>query len=395
MTEGTHAASTPPGPVSMDADRITRTTRRPHETAEHLERWLALTLGPGREPVITELSSPESNGMSSETLLFTARWHDDGEPTERRLVARIEPPSTAYPLFPTYDLGMQFRVLRLVGEHTAVPVPETLWYEDDPAVLGGPFFVMAQVDGRVPPDVLPYTFADNWVFDAEPAGRRRLQRSAVTAMAGIHTITPDRFDLDFLALAPSTGEDRGGSSLRGLVRQWKDYCDWVVQDAPSPLLTECFAWLEAHEPSSVGGDALSWGDGRIGNMMFRDFEVVAVLDWEMASVAPPEVDLGWLCYLHRFFHDIATDLGAEGLPDLFRPVDVATTYAEVSGYRPVDLRWFMAFAAVRHGAIMRRVTERAIFFGEADRPADIDDLILHRASLRGMLDGSYWDGLAF
>jgi hypothetical protein len=43
---------------------------------------------------------------------------------------------------------------------------------------------------------------------------------------------------------------------------------------------------------------------------------------------------------------------------------------------------------------MRRVTERAIFFGEATEPDDIDDLIIHRGSLRGMMDGSYWEGVA-
>ena len=47
-------------------------------------------------------------------------------------------------------------------------------------------------------------------------------------------------------------------------------------------------------------------------MMFRDNEVVAVLDWEMAAVAPPEVDLGWMCYLHLFFQDLAVQLGAPG-----------------------------------------------------------------------------------
>jgi aminoglycoside phosphotransferase (APT) family kinase protein len=390
------------GAVSLDAEHITRTTRQLGETADHLQRWLARTLGAGRNPVITGLTRPKSNGMSSETVLFSARWDEDGSPVERRLVARIEPPSTAYPLFTTYDLDMQFRVIRLVGEHTSVPVPETLWYEADRAVLGGPFFVMAQVDGAVPPDVLPYTFEDNWVFDAEPADRRRLQQSVITAVAGIHSITPDRFDLGFLGPDPASGPPAtpggtdvpGPASLERLVYRWRRYADWVVGDTPSPLLAECFAWLEEHRPDTVGADALSWGDGRIGNMMFRDFEVVAVLDWEMASVAPPEVDLGWLCYLHLFFHDIATDLGAPGLPDLFRPVDVAAAYAQLSGYHPVDLTWFVAFAAVRHGAIMRRVTERAIYFGEADMPDDVDDLILHRASLRAMLDGSYWERLA-
>ena len=88
----------------------------------------------------------------------------------------------------------------------------------------------------------------------------------------------------------------------------------MVQDRPSPLLADCFAWLADNLPTDVGGDALSWGDSRIGNMMFRDNQVVAVLDWEMAAVAPPEVDLGWMCYLHLFFQDLAVDLGAPGLP---------------------------------------------------------------------------------
>ncbi len=400
MTEGGGAVPRPPdgdGAVTLDADRITTTTRDPAETADRLQAWLGRTFGPGTHPAVSGLSSPASNGMSSETVLFTAAWDDGGRRSERQMVARIEPPATDCPVFPTYDLGMQFRVMRLVGEHTSVPVPSTLWYEPDPTVLGGAFFVMERVEGLVPPDVLPYTFGDNWVFDAAPADRRRLQQSVVEAMAGIHSVTADRFDLGFLGnidAGPAGHAGPGVSSLERLVQRWKEYCAWVVQDSPSPLLTECFDWLEEHRPTEVGGDALSWGDGRIGNMMFRDFEVVAVLDWEMASVAPPEVDLGWLCYLHLFFHDLATDLGAPGLPDLLRPVDVAAAYARASGYAPVDLTWFVAFAAIRHGAIMRRVTERAVFFGEAAMPDDVDDLIIHRASLRAMLDGAYWDGVA-
>ena len=63
------------------------------------------------------------------------------------------------------------------------------------------------------------------------------------------------------------------------------------------------------------------------------------------------------------------------------------------GHRHV-FRFDSDSAAVRHGAIMRRVTERAIFFGEAPQPEDVDDLIIHRRSLEGMLDGSYWSGVA-
>jgi aminoglycoside phosphotransferase (APT) family kinase protein len=207
-------------------------------------------------------------------------------------------------------------------------------------------------------------------------------------MAGIHSLTPDRYDLSFLE---HTGT---GTSLQRCLDHWVDYYQWVVKDSPSPLLADCFAWLADNMPTDVSPDALSWGDGRIGNMMFRDNQVVAVLDWEMAAVAPPEVDLGWMCYLHLFFQDLAVDLGAPGLPDMFRPIDVARSYAEASGLAPGDLTWPIAFAAIRHGAIMRRVTERSILFGEAEAPDDIDELILHRATLRGILDGTYWSGVA-
>jgi aminoglycoside phosphotransferase (APT) family kinase protein len=379
------------GTASIDVDHITTTTRDPGETTELLQAWLAGILDPGSRPAITGVTSPESNGMSSETVLFTATWDGgQGGDVERRLVARIEPPATAYPVFTSYDLGMQYAVMRLVGEHTQVPVPRTLWYEADPAVLGGPFFVMERVDGLVPPDVLPYTFGDNWLFDSDAAGRRTLQQSVVDALAGIHSLTAHHHDLGFLEVdAP------GPTSLDRLGHRWREYAAWVMQDRPSPLLADCFDWLEENRPAPAGPDSLSWGDARIGNMMFRDHRVVAVLDWEMASVAPPEVDLGWMCYLHLFFHDLATDLGAPGLPDMFRPVDVAESYAAASGYTPADLRWFVAFAAIRHGAIMRRVTERAVYFGEAVMPDDVDDLIIHRATLRGMLEGTYWSGVAF
>ncbi|MGD0880473.1 MAG: phosphotransferase family protein [Acidimicrobiales bacterium] len=375
--------------AAAEAEHITTSTRDPGEMRVRFEQWLRVTLPEGNDAEVIELTSPASNGMSSETLLVTARWCEDTGTVERRLVARVEPPATDYPVFTTYDLDMQFQVMRLVSAHTDVPVPRTHWYEPDPSVLGGAFFVMDQVDGMVPPDVLPYTFGDNWVHDGTEEARRTIQESAIRAAAGIHSITPDRHDLSFLQF-----DQPGSTALERNLNQWKAYKEWVVQDDRSPLLDECFDWLTANMPTDVSADALSWGDGRIGNMMFRDNEVVAVLDWEMAGVAPPEVDLGWMCYLHLFFQDLAVQLGVPGLPDMFRPVDVRAAYTAASGHPIGDLTWHIAYAAMRHGAIMRRVTERSIFFGEVERPADIDDLIMHRATLVGMLDGTYWEGVA-
>ena len=155
--------------------------------------------------------------MSSETMLFTARWEEDGVRADHPLVARIEPPATAWPVFPTYDLDMQFRVMQLVRERTGVPVPEPLWYEADPDPLGGAFFVMARIDGFVPRDVMPYTFGDNWVFDASEADRRRLQDSALRALAGIHALTPANADLAFLEHR-EPGRDQPRAQPQPLVR---------------------------------------------------------------------------------------------------------------------------------------------------------------------------------
>jgi len=374
------------GAAELASDHITTSTRDPEELGRRIEQWLATVLPPNTDPHVSEVVTPEGNGMSSETILFTATWRGPDGPIERRCVARIEPELDKVPVFPTYDLAMQFDVMSLVAEATDVPIPETLWYEPDGSIVGAPFFVMSRVDGEVPRDVLPYTFGDNWVDDATPDQLARLQDSAVRALAGIHRITTETHDL-----SPLQYDRPGTTALERHLAHWEGYLDWVTGDRRSPLLDACFAWLRDNLPAQTGPDCLSWGDARIGNMLFANFEVVGVLDWEMAAVAPPEVDLGWMAYLHLFFHDLATDLGAPGMAQFMRAPDLAATYAAVTGRTPADLRWHVAYAAMRHGVIMRRVTERAILFGEAIEPADLDDTIIHRATLRAMLDGSYWD----
>ncbi len=376
------------GAAELSSDRITTSTRDPEELGRRIERWMGGVLPPGAEPAVSNVVTPEGNGMSSETILFDAAWTIDGERAERRCVARIEPEMDKIPVFPTYDLAMQFDVMSLVADATNVPVPETLWYEADGSIIGAPFFVMGRIDGVVPPDVLLYTFGDNWAFDAAPEERARLQDSAVRALAGVHTVTPETHDLSSLEFPTE-----GSTALERHLASWEGYLEWVVGDKRSPLLDDCFAWLRANFPTDTSPDALSWGDARIGNMMFAGFEVVAVLDWEMAGVAPPEVDLGWMAYLHLFFQDLAVDLGAAGLPDFMRASDLAASYTAITGRPTGDLQWHIAYAAMRHGVIMRRVTERAVLFGEAVEPPDLDDMIIHRATLRAMLDGTYWDRL--
>ena len=275
------------GAAELSSDQITTSTRVPEELGRQIEAWLATVLPAGAEPSVSNVVTPQGNGMSSETILFDASWTVDGALVERRCVARIEPEMDKVPVFPSYELAMQFDVMSLVADATNVPVPETLWFEGDRSIIGAPFFVMGRIDGIVPPDVLPYTFGDNWVDSATADQRARLQDSAVRALAGVHAITPETHDLSSLQY-----DLPGDTSLERHLAYWEGYLEWVVGDRRSPLLDQCFAWLRDNLPTDVGPDVLSWGDARIGNMMFADFECVAVLDWEMAGVAPPRSTSG-------------------------------------------------------------------------------------------------------
>lgn len=383
---------------AIDADNARPDTadRDIDRTRSVLAEWLATKLGPGASPEITEIAAPSGSGMSSETLLVDASWIDadggvgvDAGARERcvhRLVVRVAPEPTSVPVFPTYDLVRQFETMRLVAQHSDVAVPNALWVEADPTVLGGEFFVMERVDGQVPPDVLPYNFG-SWVTEASDDERARLQRSAIGVLADLHAIPDASVTFELLA-AP--GDDR--SALRAHVDATRDYYEWVAGDGyRHPLLEAGFDWLEAHWPDDEGPTVLSWGDARIGNMMFRDFEPVAVLDWEMAALAPPEVDLAWTIFLHRFFEDIAAQMELPGLPAMFRRAEVEATYAELSGHTPHHMDWHTAYAALRHGVVMARVQRRPVHYGQTEMPADPDDLVMHRATIEEMLAGTYWD----
>jgi aminoglycoside phosphotransferase (APT) family kinase protein len=328
-----------------------------------LRTRLAAWLGSGY--TVSEVVRPESNGMSSETLFFTVEAYGKAQ----RCVARLAPAQEAVPVFPAYDLAAQFEVMRLAGEH--IPVPKALWYEGDPSYLGAPFIVMERQEGLVPPDVMPYTF-EGWLLEASPAQRRALQDRTVEILARLHA-----------APVPSTE----GCGLRAHVDDARAYYGWAHSAMPIPLLERAFAWLEEHWPAQPGPDVLNWGDARIGNVMYRDFTPVAVLDWEMAACAPREVDLGWMIFLHRFFQDLAEVFELPGLPDFMRREDVCATYHALSDYEPRDMDFYEMYAALRHGIIMARVWHRRIHFGEQAMPDDPDDLVMHRAAIERMLAG--------
>ena len=368
--------TTSPDPIEMQ-----RSSRDPEDLRRRLEAWLGTQLPADAEPTVAELGAAETNGMSSETLLFDAEWTEGGERTTHELVGRMAPHDGDVPVFPSYELDVQFDVIRLVGERTSVPVPPTYWYEGDPSHLGAPLFVMGRVEGIVPPDVMPYTFGDNWLYEASSADQRKLQDATVGAIAGIHSIAGDDPALSALA-----GPGDGRSPLRRHVDKTRAWYEWTVGDGVrSPLLDRGFEWLDANWPSTEGPPVLSWGDSRIGNVIYRDFEPVAVLDWEMVGVGPRELDLGWLSFAHRVFESIAATFELPGMPHFLRTEDVAETYETVTGETVGPLDWYLAYAGVQWGVVFLRTGQRSAHFGEIVMPDDVDELMHHRFLLAELI----------
>ncbi|MBA2279715.1 MAG: phosphotransferase family protein [Acidimicrobiia bacterium] len=366
-----------------------RSSRDPALVRAGLEAWLADQLPAGAAPAVTGLEGTSANGMSSETLLLDATWTEGGNPRAERLVARLAPDGADVPVFPAYDLERQFEVIRLVGERSDVPVPRTWWCEPDAGPIGTAFFVMSRLDGRVPPDVMPYNFGDSWLYDADPADQQRLQDATVDVLARLHAIDVDAGADDafsFLAFA-----EPGATALRRRLRHTADWFDWISRDMPRSLLvTRAFAWLDEHFPADEGPAVVSWGDSRIGNVMYDGFEPAAVLDWEMAGLGPRELDLSWLAYAHRVFEDIAATYGMGGMPEFLRIEDVAGAYERITGDTPRHLEWYGAYAAVQYAIVFLRTGFRSVHFGEREMPAEVDELIMNRASLERMLAGADW-----
>jgi len=365
---------------------VHRSSRDPQQLRSRLESWFADLLPAGAAPMVRELDAATSaNGMSSETILFTAAWTEDAGAREERLVARVAPDPADVPVFPEYDLERQFEVIRLVGDLSSVPVPRVWWSDPRGTATGVPLFVMERVDGLVPPDVMPYTFGDNWLFDGTRQQQRTLQDSSVDVLAQLHNIDGAEERFSFLAHA-----DTGDTPLRRRVNHTKAWYEYARGSHRSPLIEEGFAWLDDHWPSDEGPTVVVWGDSRIGNVMYRDFRPCAVLDWEMAALGPRELDLAWMIYAHAVFEDLARVFELPGMPHFMRMDDVASTYESLTGHTPRDLEFYTAYAAVQWGIVFVRTGLRQVHFGEEQMPDAVDDFIRNRDSLERMLAGTYW-----
>ena len=373
-------------PVLDKVDRLQRSSRDVTTLPAVMSKWLSTLLPGGATPQVTVESGVDSTGMSSETIILTARWEQDGQPMTQKLVARVAPTAEDVQVFPTYRLDHQFDVIRMVGELTDVPVPRVRGLEPTGDVLGTPFFLMDYVEGEVPPDVMPYTFGGNWFADAPPERQRELQDATVGVLASLHSI-PDA-DKTFDFLLDKGADEQGDTALRrhfNWVRSWYDFA--VPDIGRSPLLERSFRWLEDNWPQQVAATepVLLWGDARVGNVLYQDFRPVAVLDWEMVTLGPRELDVAWMIFAHMVFQELAGLATLPGLPEVMREEDVRTTYQRLTGVEVGDLHWFYVYSGVMWACVFMRTGARRVHFGETEKPDDVESLFYHAGLLKRVI----------
>lgn len=307
-----------------------------------LARYLAAHL-PGFGGALTVRQF--QGGQSNPTFQLQAGDH--------AYVLRKKPPGALLPS--AHAVDREFRVLQALAG-SAVPVPAAHLLCADEAVIGQMFYVMGWVEGRV--------FADRLLPGCSAAERAAMYDDMNRILAALHRV-------DWRA-AGLEGFGRADGYIARQVARWsRQYA--ASQPAPVPAMDRLIEWLPAHLPASDEA-AIVHGDYRVGNLIFHPTEprIVAVLDWELATIGHPLADLAYNCLAYRLAgtHDHGFppgDLGALGLP---READYVAAYGARAGRSFIEAwEFFIVFAMFRIAAILAGVHRRGLDGNAADARA--------------------------
>jgi aminoglycoside phosphotransferase (APT) family kinase protein len=298
-----------------------------------LERYLAARLPEFRGPLAVW---QYAGGQSNPTFLLQAA---SGE-----YVLRKKPPGTLLPS--AHQVEREYRVMSALSG-SGVPVPPCLTLCDDAAIIGTSFFVMRRVPGRILWDPKLPGFA--------PGERRALYEDMFDVLARLHAVDSAAVGLaDF---------GRPGNYFARQVARWTQQYE-AARTEDTPAMTSLAAWLPQRIPP--GDDtAIVHGDFRLDNLIVDPHRprVVAVIDWELATLGHPLADLAYACLAYyitpkgeRRRGDTA--LIDEGIPTLDTCV---ARYVERTG-RDARPHWpfLVAFSLFRLASIAQGVYARGL-----------------------------------
>jgi len=231
------------------------------------------------------------------------------------------------PLPPSaHDVLREALLLKAV-EGTAVRVPRVLATCDDESVIGAPFYVMERVSGEV-------------MTSSLPAGSdgARIGSELVDALVEVHAC-------DWRAC----GLEGYGKPTGYLERQLRRFGGlWEHNRTRAvPVLERVSSWLAENRPES-GPATIVHGDYRLGNTMFAGNRLVAIFDWELATIGDPLADVGYLVATWAQRGD--PEGSVIGLSPVTRgpgfPTrdELVAMYEERSGRSMSDLRWYVTLA---------------------------------------------------
>jgi aminoglycoside phosphotransferase (APT) family kinase protein len=260
------------------------------------------------------------------------------------------------PLPPSaHDVLREARVLSALAGRARVPT--VLAVCDDESVIGAPFYVMDRVEGDVVTSSVPAALDS-------PEDRRRIGEELVDSLVEVHAV--DWRDAGLEGFGKPTGYLE--RQLRRFLGLWEHN-----RTRDIPAVESVGEWLKAHLPES-GPATVVHGDYRLGNTMMAPVapaRLVAIFDWEMATIGDPLADLGYLCTLWVDRHDPSGGMfelsSVTREDDFLLREELVARYEERSGRSMTDIRWYRTLALWKSIVFMEGNYKRAVS-GATDDP---------------------------
>ncbi|MAT50345.1 MAG: phosphotransferase [Porticoccaceae bacterium] len=321
-----------------------------HREQAILQDWLRVKMPSSDDLTVTALSDAKGGGWSARIIFVTIAYSEAGHQREDRLVVRFLPD---YLLFLGTDLEVQWRFCEALRQHSSIPAPAILGVENDPAVLGQPFYVMERVSGEVASQSPNYNL-EGWITELPVPQRTELWRNALTTLAELHRLDW-RQGFEFLN-QPEYGEPGLDQLLNWLVA-WRD---WAAKGRKLPVVDATIDYLLREKPAQSGVSVL-WGDPTPSNVLWgKDLKVNGIIDFESVTLGPPEADLGWWLYMNNLLSEGYRIKRLEGLPSAKESIEM---YEQALGRKVEHMDYYDILAAVRMAIITVRSVDLHISLG--------------------------------